>query len=71
MVKGEVENFDIRKEGKWSKITLGVLAVLILAIGYVITIVAQKQYREYKRRNAEWAMEQRLLKNSSCKRITR
>ena len=57
MVKGEVENFDIRKDGKWSKITLAVLAVLILAIGYVVNILAQKQYREYKRRNAEWAME--------------
>ena len=71
MVKGEVENYDIRKDGPWSKITLVVLAILIIGLGYLINVVLQKQYREYKRRNAEWAMEQRLLKNSSCKRITK
>jgi len=57
MVKGEVRDIDIRKAAKWSKITLVVIALIILAIGYLINIIARKQFASYKKRKAQYVLE--------------
>ena len=70
MVQGEVQNYDIRNDDPWSRVTLVVLALIIIGLAYLLKVILQQQYNEFKRRRAEWKMEQRLLKNSSCKRIS-
>ena len=67
-VQGEV-NFT--KARKWSNATLVVITFLLLLLAYGLKLIGEKQYIKYKVRKDQWLLEQRRLKNSSCKRVSK